>query len=516
MNYDAIVIGAGPNGLTAAAALAKGGKRVLVLERASEIGGHTRTIEFAPGFRSPLNEDMGWVPPRVARVAGVSKLQKAGGAISMSVAGADGKVLNLPARVAGAAQNIGALSRRDAANWPAFVGRLEKFAGVLGDLYQLVPPDIDTKSMREVLPLVGVGRKLRSLGRADMTEFLRVMPMPVQDLLDDTFESELLKAAIAAAAIRDLMQGPRSGGTTFNLLHHIVGAGTGSFRGRSWYLAAPDAFVQTAAGAFLKKKRVEIRLDAPVERITVKDGAVAGVALANGDQIEAGVVLSTLDVRRTVGMVDPVWLDPEFLLAIRNVRLRACTAFVFFAVDRAVDDAAKSFTAAVSLSPTTVMLERAADAAKYGELSAEPHIEAFSPTQRWPQLAPDGKHIVAARMQYAPYHLKGSWTDKQIDSLAQKATAAIARVVPGFESSILHCVALSPPDIEDRFGVSEGTLTHAELALDQIMFMRPVPGWSHYAMPIGGLFLGGSGAHPGPGVLGGAGYLAARTALKSL
>lgn len=515
MSHDAIVIGAGPNGLVAAAALARGGRRVVVVESAAEVGGHTRTIEFAPGFRSPLNEDMGWLPSRVARIVRAHKLQRAGGAISMSVAAGDGRVLNLPARVPGAVEQIGALSKRDAARWPAFVERLQKFAAILGDVYQLTPPDIDTSAVRDFLPLVGLGRKLRGLGRADMTEFLRVMPMPVQDLLDDTFENELLKAAVGAAAVRDLMQGPRSGGTTYNLLHYIVGAGAGSVRGRSWHLAAPDAFAQAAVET-LRKRKVEIKTDARAERILVKDGAVTGVVLSNGDQIDAAVVVSTLDPKRTLlGMVDPVWLDPEFMLAIKNIKLRACTAYVFLAIDRELDDAPKSFTAAVSLTPSTLMLERAADAAKYGELSAEPHIELFSPTLRWSQLAPEGKHVVVARVQYAPYQLKGRpWSEAHVTALKEKVTAAIARVVPGFEASILHRVAFTPRDIEERFGVTEGALTQGELTLDQILFMRPAPGWGRYAMPIDGLYLGGAGAHPGPGILGGAGYLAAKAALR--
>jgi phytoene dehydrogenase-like protein len=517
VKYDAIVIGAGPNGLVAAITLARRRKKVLVLEAASEIGGHTRTVEFAPGYRTPLNEDTGWVPDRIERITGTSKLQRAGGGVSMSVATPDGALLHLPARLSAATENIARLSAKDAARWPAFVQRMQKFAELLGLLYQLTPPDIDTSSAREVLPLLGVGRRLRALGRVDMTEFLRVMPMPAQDLLDDTFENESLKAAMAAASIRDLRQGPRSGGTTYNLLHYMVGAAPGSVRGRPWFAESPDAFAKTAA-AMAQKRKVEIRTDAPVARITATDGAVTGVVLGNGEEIEAKRVLSTADPKRTLlQLAEPAWLDPEFMLAVRNVKLRGSTAFVCYAVDRVVDDTLKSYTTTVSLTTTTAKLEQAADAAKYGELSAEPHVEIFSPTLRWPTLAPDGKHIVVARVQYAPYALKkGSWDAAQSSEVEKKATAAISRVVQGFESTVKHRKVYSPADLERDFGVTEGALTHGELTLDQILFMRPVAGWGRYAMPIAGLYLGGAGAHPGPGILGGAGYLAAKALLRDL
>ena len=252
-------------------------------------------------------------------------------------------------------------------------------------------------------------------------------------------------------------------------------------------------------------------------QIVVREGAVTGVVLSGGEEISAPLVVSTADAKRTLlGMIDPAWLDPDFQLAVKNVKLRGCTAYVLYAVSGDIADTARTFASTVSLTATTNGLEKAADAAKYGEVSAEPHIEFFAPTMRWADLAPLGSHVVVARVQYAPYHLKtGTWDKDRASALKDMVTAAIERAIPGFEASIQHRAVFTPVDIEERFGVTEGALTQGELTLDQILFMRPVPSWGHYAMPVGGLYLGGAGAHPGPGVLGGAGYLAARAALKA-
>ena len=502
--FDAIVIGAGTNGLAAAARLARAGKRTLVVERAESIGGLTRAVEFAPGFRAPLDADGGWVPPSVCRALGLELPTRTAPATSVSVA-RDGGFLALPRDVGVAASGIGELSGKDASRWPAFVARLGKLAGFLGALYELPPPDVATTSLGELASLIGVGRKLRALGRDDMTELLRVLPMSVQDFLDDEFESEPLKAAIGAGGVRDIRQGPRSGGTTFVLLHYLVGASAGSVRARDWWTTSPDALVNAMAD-IARKQGVTIRTSAEVTRISVKDDVVTGVVLSGGDEIAAPLVVSTADPRRTMlGLVDPVCLDPEFMLEVRNVKFRGCTTIVQYALD-ALPDTSADLTSIVSLSPTLDTIERAYDAAKYGRVSASPHIEITAPSLRWPSLAPAGKHVVVARAQYTPYETADA-------SLGDTITAAIERAMPGFTKRVVHHTVLTPKELEARFGVTEGALTHGELTLDQILFMRPVAGFGRYAMPVDGLYLGGRGASPGPGILGGAGALAARAAL---
>jgi len=487
MKYDAIVIGAGPNGLTAAAVLAKRGKKVLVLEAANEIGGHTRAIEFAPGIRAPLNGDPGWVPPAVEKELGQ--------------------------RFDYGKQRVWRFSvGEDSRRFDEFYARMQKFAGILAALYQIAPPDIGTSSPAELMPLMSVGLKLKGLGRADMVEFMRVLPMPVQDLLDDTFADGELKTSIASAAIRDLRQGPRSAGTTFNLLHYMIGSPQGFFRRQLWLPDGPDAFAKAAERKAIKAG-AEIVLGKRVAQIMVKDGAVTGVATTGGGEYSAPLVLSTADPKQTLlGLVDPIWLDPEFMLAVKNIKLRGCTAFVFYALSREVDSL-DSHTHNCNTSMEAI--EKAADAAKYGEMSNEPVVDYFAPSERWPNFAPGNKSVIAARVQYAPYHLKNdSWDKDRAASLGAKVTAAISRDVPGFESLIEHRAVLTPVDVEKQFGVTEGAITQGEMTLDQILFMRPVPGWGHYEMPVRGLYLAGSGAHPGPGVLGGAGLLAAKAALR--
>lgn len=514
--FDAIVIGAGVNGLAAAATLGRGGRRVIVLEAGDAIGGQAQPIEFASGFRAPLSADNGWLPPNVASGLGIN-VAAVSPAISMSVVH-DGAVHSLPSNVGDAASIIKQHSSRDAGRWPAFTTRLSKLAGFLGALYQAPPPDIDGASLSDFASLLGLGRKFRALGRDDMTELLRVLPMSVQDFLEDELETPWLHAAVGAGGVRDIRQGPRSGGTSFVLLHYLLGASMGSVRARPWWRDGPDAYVR-AAEAVARAAGVSIRLGAPVQRIVIDDDAVTGVTLANGEAIAAPVVISTTDPASTfVGLVDPVWIDPELLHAVRNIKFRASTAVVQYAVDRLPGGTAvpaDAWAGVISLSSNLDSLEHAYDAAKYGGVSTTPHIELTSPTVRWPSLAPEGKHIVTAHVQYVPRTPRdGPWTHERSSELADRVTTLVANAFPGFAESVLHRAVSTPKDFAERFGLTDGALTHGELTLDQILFMRPVAGLGRYATPIHGLYLGGAGSHPGPGIVGGAGWLSARAALS--
>jgi phytoene dehydrogenase-like protein len=506
---DAIVIGAGANGLTAAAALARAGRRVVVLEANETVGGQAGLIEFAPGFRAPLHADTGWLPPVVAKGLGLD-LAAVAPRFGISVAH-DGEVHSIPSDVGDASGVIREHSSRDADRWPTLARRLRTLSGFLESLYQAPPPDAEAASISELASLLGLGRKFRALGREDMTELLRVLPMSVQDFLEDELETPWLRAAVGAGGVQGIRQGPRSGGTSFILLHYLAGAPLGSVRTRSWWRDGPDAFIAAAQQA-AKAAGASIRTGARVERITIEDDAVTGIVLAGGEAIGAPLVLSTTDPASTLlGLVDPVWLDPELLRPVDNIKFRACTAIVQFAVDR-LPTTGEAMAGVLSLSPHLDAIERAYDAAKYGRVSDEPHIELTSPTVRWPSLAPTGKHVLTAHVQYVPRSPRDGAAPLD---LADTVTRAISRVLPGFENTMLHRAAYAPSDFQVRFGLTDGALTHGEMTLDQILFMRPTSDLGRYRTPVTGLYLAGAGSHPGPGVVGGPGWLAARAALST-
>ena len=520
-NFDVIVIGAGLNGLTAAAYLAKAGKRVLVLEARLNVGGTAVSEEIAPGFRiEPVSVDAGWVSPQLMRDLelqrlGLELLPAESVVVTPSL---DGDPFVLWSDQRKTIESLRKHSTRDAEQWPTFAQTMSKLAGFLRVLYAQPAPDLMGAGIRNLLDLAMVGRKLRALGKADMVELLRTLPMSIAELLDDTFESEPIKATIGAGGVAGIFQGVRSAGTAFVLLHNHVGAAPGAFRMRprvrGGSAAITNALHQAGLGA-----GVQTRTGARVQNIRIKDGQVTGVVLANGEELSAPLVLSSADARSTLlSMAGPAELDPELVRALQNIRYRGVIARVHLALSdlprfKGVEpDALRGI---ISIAPTLDYIERAYDHAKHGGASKQPMLEVTIPSLADPTAAPQGKHVMSITVQYAPYTLKhGEWDTPTRDTLGGEVVRLLERHAPGISKLILHKLVLTPVDLEKRYGMPEGSADDGELGLDQILFMRPLPGWSRYQTPIQGLFLGGSGAHPGRTIAGGSGRLAAQAMLN--
>ena len=522
--FDTVVIGAGVNGLVAAIALGRAGQRVLVIDRADAPGGEQRSLEFALGFRaSPLAPDLGWIPVDVLRGIGlVERLRDAEVAADPTVVGFDGAggFLALRRDPAATAQGLRHFSPKDAIQWPLFARRIARLSGFLGELYRGPAPRIETTEVGELLGLARLGGKLRRLGRVEMIELLRTVPMAVGELLDEWFETDALKGTVAAGALATLCQGPRSGGTAFTLLHGQVGAAEGAFRSGLRLRGGAAALIALLVDE-ARRRGVEIRPGADAAEIEATDGTVVGVRLHGGERIPATQVLSTADPTRTLlGLLDPLHLDPDLIAAVRNVRYRGAQAKVLLALDALPEPAGlegglAALGGRLVLAPSLDFLERAYDATKYGELAPEPLVEIRVPSLLEEGLAPPGKHVMVLDVQFAPYRLAaGDWGDAR-ERLAGAALRLAERALPGLSDRILHRAVLTPADLEGEFGLTEGAVTQGEMMLDQILFMRPVAGWSRYAMPVAGLFLGGAGAHPGPGITGAPGWLAAQAALRA-
>jgi len=530
--YDAILIGAGHNGLTTAAYLAKAGLKVLVLERRPVVGGAVVTEEVFPGFKVDTCAHGGQLRPDIVRDLGLAQhgLEVAATNSSLFAPQPDGrrspsggKYLLLSQGMAQTVESIGHFSRADAKQWPAFVALLSKVAALLNEAYALTPPRVPTLTPAEVPALAQLGLKLRGLGKKDMVEAIRILPMSVAELLDEWFESDALKGAVGAFGVHGVMQGPMSGGTAFALLHHWAING-GPFR------PTVRGGIGQIANALANAARVwgaEIRTDAEVAQITVRDGKVVGVALANGEEVAAHLVISNADPRRTFvddhsgsPLLDPMELDPSFVRAVQNIRMRGVAAKVNLALNGlphfAAAPGADAVRGTIVISPSLRYLERAYDAAKYGGISSKPYLEIVIPSVNAPSCAPEGKHVMSIFAQYAPYHLKErTWTEGR-EALGDLVIETLSEYAPNLQSLIANYQVLTPLDLEEQYGLTEGNIHHGEMMLDQLLFMRPVPGWAQYRTPIENLYLCGAGTHPGGGVSGAPGRNAARQILKDL
>jgi phytoene dehydrogenase-like protein len=481
----AIIIGAGVNELVAAHCLARARHRVLVLDNRAA--------------RDDSALESGWIPPRVIRDL---DLERHGLEVTrpdpwIATPLPAGGRLELWRDMVRSIEAIGRVSPRDAAKWPAFCERMGRLARLLERVYAAPPPHPVGRGAGDIARLVGLGLRVRRLGREGIEDLLRYLPMPVADLLDEWFENDALKAILGTAGVMGLQQGPRSGGTTFGLLHHHVGCPAGVFR--------PP---QSNLGRVLAQRPgIEIRRGANVARIAVREGRASHVTLAGGEEVPASLIVCGADPRRTlVEWVDAGWLDPEFVRAARHIRSRGAVARVTVTLAQA-----PGFSTFV-VAPSLDYLERAYDDAKYGRVSQAPYLEA-----RHEGAAADGRHRLVVHMQYAPYALAdGGWTEARRAALGDLALDALLTHLPDLDRVVVERSVLSPRDLEEHYGFPEGQAYHAELTLDQALWMRPLPGWARYRTPIAGLYLCGPGTHPGGGVAGAAGANAAREIIADL
>ena len=518
--YDAIVVGAGHNGLTAAAYLARAGLSVLVVEQRDVIGGATVTEEFHPGFRvDAFAHRMG---PFDRRVLEDLRLATHGLDIvrpdPARVALADGRPLPLFRDPSRTAEAIRAVSPDDAARWPGFCRTIADATRLVDAMRRSQPPELPNPGLRDLLRLAALGLGLRRLGRRAMVQALRVLPMSLADLLDDWFESDVLKGVIAGAGLMGLMQGPRGAGTAYALLHHLA---TGEAPGGVALVRGGTGRVAEALAGAARVAGVEIRTSAPVERIVVRSDAAVEVVLAGGEVIPARRILSSADPRRTfLQLVGPEALDPAFVRQVRHIRMRGACAKVHLALGElprfaGLGGGDADLRGAIVVAPSLDYLERAFDDAKYGGVSERPFLEAVIPTLTDPSLAPPGRHVMSVLVQYAPYQLKaGGWDGARREALGDTVVSLLAQFAPNLPGAVLHRQVLSALDVEQRLGLTEGNIFQGEMALDQLFFMRPVPGWTRYRTPVRGLYLCGAGTHPGGGVTALPGYHAARAVLR--
>lgn len=504
--YDAIVIGAGHNGLVCAATLARAGKKVLVLEAADEVGGGARTRRFADGYSvSACAHLLYQLQPQVTNDLGV-KLDLAASSLSTVALSLDGRHARLNG---GRVDNVG---DADKSALRDFHRRMTRFADLLQKFLNKPPPRLANGSKRDVLTLAELGFDLRRLGRNDMREFLRLIGMNIYDEVEERFESPLLKGAVALDAVLGTHLGPRSPNTILTYLYRLSGQ-----HGR---LSLPAGGMGSVAEALAQCARgfgATIRTGMAVSRIVVENGRAAGVETEGGESFASRTIVSSADPKRTIlDLVGSRHVETGFTRRIANIRSRGNAAKLHLALDGlpAIDGLEKKeFGDRLLIAPDADYVERAFNPAKYGEMSVEPVLEITIPSFRDSSLAPTGKHVLSAVVQYAPYGLKEGWSAAARDALRDKAIETIARYAPDLPQRITAAELLSPADLETEFRMTGGHWHHGELTLDQFLFVRPVAGAAQYRMPLDGLWLCGAGTHPGGGISGACGRNAARMIL---
>ncbi len=521
--YDAIIIGGGHNGLTNAAYLARAGKKVLVLERRYVLGGAAVTEEIFPGFKySVCSYVVSLLRPEIIRDLNLPKH-------GLEILPLDGTFAPMPDgnylwRVNDHGKTFRAISRFsrvDAEAYQEFGKAMVAMCQFVKPVLDMTPPDPTSLNLKDLRKLFFLGRRFQALDEQDKYNQVQLMTMSAADFLDQWFETDVLKACMSASGIIGTFLGVRSPGTAYVLLHHYMGEIDGAFRSWGFSRGGTGAISNAIAGA-ARELGVEIRTEAPVARILVRNGRAEGVVLANGDEIRSDIVSSSVDPNLTfLKLMEPGHLPDEFVEQVRRYKYRGSSGKVNLALDalpnfRCLPGPGVHLRGAISISPSVEYMERAYDDAKYGQHSRRPYIDMVIPSLTDPSVAPPGKHVMSCFVQYAPYKLKGATWDEKKESFGDTVIDTLAEYAPNLKDIILHRQVVTPLDMEREFGLTEGNIFQGELSLEQLFFLRPAPGWAKYRTPVRNLYMCGSATHPGGGIMGAPGKIAAREILKDI
>jgi phytoene dehydrogenase-like protein len=524
--YDAVVVGAGHNGLTAAAYLARAGLRTLVLERREMVGGCCVTEEIAPGCRvSTTSYIASMLRPEIIRDLRLGEfgLRMVPCDPSIQVAFPDGRVVPWWAERERAVGEFKKFSARDAHTFVRVDDRLKKLARYLQPFFLEPPPEIHTSNLQGWLDLFRVGKRFRGISRDDVGELIALLTGSLGEFLDRNYESDVIKTLFLANSVYGKHGGPYQPGTAIGLLFHLLSGGAEEVQGFYGHVMGGMGAITQAMAQSARSLGAEIRTSVPVAQIDVHRGRARGVVLEDGTEIRASIVLSNADPKRTfLGLTPASELPADFLHAVRGIKMDGPCAKVnmvlseeprFIGTPASHTPLERTF---YTLVESLEFAERCYDTAKLGEIPDELWVDCVVSSNADPSLAPAGKHILTCFVQFVPYRLRqGTWDDKR-ELLGDRVVRRIAQHAPNVPGAIIARQVLTPLDLERTYGLTEGNIFHGDLRLEQLFFMRPVSGWSHYRTPIAGLYLCGAGAHPGGGVTGAPGHNAAFQVLRDL